>query len=50
MCGIACIEKLYLNKELYRNNSFHNYAKERFWTLKIATRLEKIYQEVLQFQ
>ncbi|OQY97667.1 MAG: glycosyltransferase [Candidatus Brocadia sp. UTAMX2] len=43
------IEKLYLNKDLYKKISFYNhrYASERFLASKVAKRLEKIYEEVL---
>ena len=43
------IEKLYLDRELYKNISLYNYqyAKERFWASKVTERLEKIYADVL---
>lgn len=44
------IEKLYLDKELYKKISLYNYhyATELFLASKVTKRLEKIYREVLQ--
>lgn len=43
------IEKLYLDRELYKKISLYNYqyAMDKFLASKVAKRLEKIYEEVL---
>lgn len=44
------IEKLFLDKELYKKISLYNYtyAQKRFLASKVARRLEKIYEEILE--
>lgn len=46
---VSYIEKLYLDRELYKNISLYNYhyAKERFWASTVTKRLEKTYADVL---